>query len=561
MTRSPATLDQVLLIEDSEDYAALVAAMLDDGAAAPVGVSCASTLAAAVDSLQKNLVDCVLLDLGLPDVQGADAMRTLRATAPEVPVVVLTGDSDQEVALEALRAGAEDCLVKGQTDAPALRRAIRYAVERKDLEGRLARMAYHDALTGLPNRALFLDRLDIAGARAARNGEGLVVVFLDLDNFKLVNDSLGHAAGDEILSEIARRLAEAIRPSDTLARFGGDEFTLLCEGVNSVTEAGALAERLLAAASEPVSLLGREVGLGASAGIAIGDGTEIPARLLQGADAALYASKEAGRGCWTVHDQGSHSDSLHRLELVAELRRAVSEKELRVHYQPQLQLDTGQVRGAEALVRWAHPSRGMLAAGTFIDVAEQHDEVMHGIAATVIEDACRQADAWEGRVESVAINLSPRQLSTRGSHELLGQSLDAWGIDPGRLCVEVTERAVATEPGCVAGLGALRGLGVRVSLDDFGRGHSSLAALSRLPLDELKIDRQFVSHSSAPRDAALLRGIVGLADSLELSCVAEGIESDAQRDAVTRAGCSVGQGFGLGAVLAPGELELSSAGM
>jgi diguanylate cyclase (GGDEF)-like protein/PAS domain S-box-containing protein len=417
--------------------------------------------------------------------------------------------------------------------------------ERKSAELELAHRALHDGLTGLPNRTLFLARLGQALRRSRRRARGVAVVFLDLDRFKVVNDSLGHKAGDRLLVDVAMRLSSALRPSDTLARFGGDELTLLCEDVADADDACAIAQRLLDTFTEPFIVQDGEAFLQASIGIALSrDGFETPEDLIRDADAAMYRAKDHGQGI-ELFDEAMRQDVRDRLALEAALRRGIGRGELRLHCQPLVSLADARIEGFEALVRWEHPERGLVPPGSFIPLAEETGLIVP-IGAWVLTEACatlRRIIDETGMADlQVSVNVSPRQLQQPDFVAQVRTALDDNGLEPRCLVVEITESAIM-ETGAAAILGALKDLGVRLAMDDFGTGYSSLAHLRRFPLDVIKVDRSFVAGLGDGQGSSIAGAIVSLAHALGLRTVAEGIEDDEQRRAVLALGCDVGQGF------------------
>jgi diguanylate cyclase (GGDEF)-like protein/PAS domain S-box-containing protein len=417
--------------------------------------------------------------------------------------------------------------------------------ERKSAELELAHRALHDGLTGLPNRTLFLDRLGQALRRSRRRDRGVAVVFLDLDRFKVVNDSLGHKAGDRLLVDVAMRLSSALRPSDTLARFGGDELTLLCEDVDDAADARAIAQRLLDTFAEPFLVQDGEAFLQASIGIALSrDGFEVPEDLIRDADAAMYRAKDRGQGI-ELFDEAMRQDVHDRLALEAALRRGIGRGELRLHCQPLVSLADGRIEGFEALVRWEHPERGLVPPGSFIPLAEETGLIV-GIGAWVLGEACatlrRIIDETGMSALQVSVNVSPRQLQQPDFVSQVRAALDDNALEPGCLVVEITESAIM-ETGAAAILRELKDLGVSLAMDDFGTGYSSLAHLRRFPLDVIKVDRSFVAGLGDGQGSSIAGAIVSLAHALGLRTVAEGIEDDEQRRAVLALGCDVGQGF------------------
>jgi diguanylate cyclase (GGDEF)-like protein/PAS domain S-box-containing protein len=425
------------------------------------------------------------------------------------------------------------------------------AIEHHAFENQLSHQAQHDPLTGLPNRNLFHELLEHALARSLRAHTAVAVLFLDLDRFKVVNDSLGHDAGDALLAVLARRLESVLRPGDVVSRFGGDEFTILCEDIDphaAGRQSVSVAERILDAIGEPFVLDGDEQFLSASIGIALAlGGSERPEDLLRDADAAMYRAKERGRGCCEIFDEAMRARAQDRHEIENTLHRAVSREELRVFYQPVVSLYDGECVGVEALVRWQHPDRGLLAPREFIPLAEETGLVVP-MGLWVLKAAATQAAEWQrnqrepGRFR-LSVNLSGRQLHDPDLADAVHEVLDTVGLDPQTLCVEITE-SVLMEDADVGSLKALKAIGVRVSVDDFGTGYSSLGYLRRFPVDEVKIDRSFVARlGTDPADAAIVAAVVSLGHALGVSVVGEGVETEAQLDELRDLGADAAQGF------------------
>ncbi len=436
-------------------------------------------------------------------------------------------------------------------EVPARATAIRDIRERRAIQERLARQSFYDTLTGLPNRSLFMDRVTHAlGWARPDDATPLAVLILDLDRFKVINESLGHAVGDQLLAAVGRRLADALRPADTLARLGGDEFAVLVDGLAGEAAAEGLARRLVEALATPFPVEGREAFVGASVGVALSRaGAQGAADLLREAEIALYRAKaDAGDRVSIFHPRMSAA-SMDRLELELDLRRAVDRGELRVHYQPLVDLRTGRTMGHEALVRWQHPCRGLLAPLSFIPLAEETGLIL-AIGDVVLSEACRQARTWQladpGLADLVvSVNLSARQFARPDLAARIAAVVAETGLPPETLELEITE-SLAMSDAAATGvtLRALHELGVRVVLDDFGTGYSSLAYLSQLPLDVIKVDRSFVAglHES-PANLAIVRAVVGLAQGLGIVVTAEGIEREDQLQALRELGCDRGQGF------------------
>jgi diguanylate cyclase (GGDEF)-like protein/PAS domain S-box-containing protein len=418
---------------------------------------------------------------------------------------------------------------------------------RRDVEEQLRHGALHDPLTGLPNRHLFMERLarSILHARE-REDHVFAVLFLDLDRFKVVNDSLGHHVGDDLLAVVARRLAGCIRQEDTVARFGGDEFAILLTDIGEAGFAAGVAERILGEIAAPINLQGYEVFTSASIGIALSSSAYgRPEYLLRNADMAMYRAKAAGKGRYEVFDRTMHAQALVRLQQETDLRRALERGELRLFYQPIVDLGSGRIEGVEALARWEHPERGWIPPGDFIPMAEETG-LIHGVGQWVLEEACRALRGWRnGRPLTVSVNLSGRQFTQPDLVEQVSRTLDETGADPRGLKLEVTESVVMENPeSAVETLRSLKALGIETYMDDFGTGYSSLSSLHRLPLDALKIDRSFVSRIGAdPEATVLVRTIATLAHSLGLSVVAEGVETPQQLCLLRELGCEYAQGY------------------
>ncbi len=423
--------------------------------------------------------------------------------------------------------------------------------ERKQAEQRLLHAVLHDALTGLPNRGLFLDRLAHALERTRRRkGQPFGTLLLDLDRFKHVNDGLGHLAGDRLLVAVAQRLRACVRPEDTVARFGGDEFTVLLEDIEHAGHAIRVAERIHYELSPPFDVNGHEVVIGASVGIAISAPSyHRPEEILRDADTAMYRAKARGGGCYQVFDEAMHERAVSLLGLEMELRRAVERQELRVHYQPIVSLADDRIAGFEGLVRWQHPRRGLVLPAEFLPLAEETGLILP-IGRWVFGEGCRQMQAWqaESRAELpwfLSLNLSGKELLQPNLVEDLGRILRPAGALSRRIKVEVTEDILMeNEESAGNTLSRLRDLDLRVSIDDFGTGHSSLSHLNRLPVDTLKIDQSFVGNMCDRRgNLEIVRTIVALAHNLSMDVVAEGVETAEQLAELRAMGCDYGQGY------------------
>jgi diguanylate cyclase (GGDEF)-like protein/PAS domain S-box-containing protein len=449
-------------------------------------------------------------------------------------------------------------LLGGNTDGAYYITHLLDISKRKDAESQLDYQAHHDPLTGLPNRKLFTDRLTDALADRAP-GRTAGVLFVDLDNFKLVNDSLGHGAGDRLLVAIAERMRRVLRPDDLIARFGGDEFAVLLRGITGAPDAQRVADRLAGSLRAPVVLDGDQRFVTASIGICIaGNDPEVavdPAELLRDADAAMYRAKEMGKARCEIFDDSMRERVVERVALESQLRGVVERGELRLDYQPFVDLATGQITGVESLLRWDHPEQGVIAPLRFIPVAEQSGLIVE-IGAWVLREACRQATRWDVPLE-IAVNVSPRQLADPRFPDTVSQALADAGLAPGRLCLEVTESAVVADLEMAGrSLEQLKRLGVRLAIDDFGVGYASLSQLKDLPpVDVLKIDRSFVDGVlGSGEDKAIVDAVIRLAASLGLQTVAEGVESGDQADLLRDMQCETAQGYHFARPVAPAAI-------
>jgi diguanylate cyclase (GGDEF)-like protein/PAS domain S-box-containing protein len=433
----------------------------------------------------------------------------------------------------------------------ALANVLADAIERQAIEDAIRKRALHDPLTGLPNRVLFVDRLEHATARLSRRGSSALcaILFLDLDRFKLVNDSLGHQVGDELLAAAAPRLKQALRASDTVARFGGDEFGILLEDIGAERDAIDTAERIAAIFTRPFVLSGSEHFVTTSIGIAIARGGERADELIRDADAAMYRAKDRGRARYEVFDEGMRGRAIERLRVENDLRRALERGELRLEYQPIVSLSNLSIVGVEALLRWRHPALGEISPAEFIPIAEEIG-LIEPIGRWVLEQACRQGAEWyRARPDcaplTISVNLSAIQVTRRSLPEVVAAALRSSGLDPACLSLEITETVMVRDAdGLGEVLQALKALGVRLVLDDFGTGYSSLSYLTRLPLDVLKVDRSFVDGLGwDSRDTAITETIIAMSRALSLDVIAEGVETPDQVRELRRLGCGLAQGF------------------
>ena len=674
-----ALVTRLLLVEDNPGDARLIREMLSESESIDIELTHVQYMRDAEKHLADHAVDIVLLDLGLPDAQGLEAVKRGHAAAPLVPLVVLTGLDDESLAALALQSGAQEHLIKGQIDARALLRALRYAVERKTMEealfaekeraqvtlnciadavacsdragnvsflnlvaerltgwtlqdaagrpmaevlciveavgresipdpidvaddanpavcapanrtlirrdgvripiddsvapihdrhgattgsvrvfrdvseGRamalqMLHSAEHDFLTGLPNRMLLKDRLRHAIALAPRHKKQVAVLFLDLDGFKQINDSLGHPVGDKLLQSVASRLVACVRGADTVSRQGGDEFVVLLSEVACPQDVGIMARRILKAVAQAHCINEQDLHVTTSIGAAVFPEDGLDAQtLIKNADTAMYQAKANGRQSYQFFKPAMNVRAVERQSIEESLRRAVERGEFALHYQPKIDLRTGGITGAEALIRWTHPLRGPMAPAHFIPVAEDSGLIVP-IGNWVLREACRQAQAWVAAglpQTTIAVNVSGMEF--RGENFLEGvlRILDETGLDPRCLELELTESVLMKHVDTTeAILRRLRAIGVQIAIDDFGTGYSSLSVLSQFPIDVLKIDQSFVKGvASSSEDAAITCATIAMARQLGLRVVAEGVEEQGQMDFLREHGCSEYQGF------------------
>jgi diguanylate cyclase (GGDEF)-like protein/PAS domain S-box-containing protein len=669
----------LLLVEDNPADIRLLREMFHEQSSHHTELTQVETMGQAEKHLAGAAVDIILLDLGLPDAQGLAAVRRAHAIAPRIPLVVLTGLDDESLAAQALQQGAQDYLIKGQVDARALLRALRYAVERKrmqeelfeekeralvtlnsigdavictdisgnitflnlvavrmtgwslgeaagkpmsevfrvldatsrktipnpmemavrqnrathlppnctliqrdgceipiedsiapihDREGQatgvvivfrdvssgqtmalqMAHSAHHDFLTGLPNRKLLNDRVGQAILSAARNIKKVAVLFLDLDGFKHINDSLGHSIGDRVLQSVAKRLVDSVRGSDTVSRQGGDEFVVLLSEVDDPESVAIAARRLLQVGAEPHSIDRHDLYVTTCVGVSIypDDGLDVET-LIKNADTAMYQAKENGRQSYQFFKPAMNVRAVERQSIEGSLRRALERQEFAVYYQPKVDLRTGDISGAEALLRWTHPTRGLVSPAQFIPVAEDCGLILQ-IGNWVLREACKQARAWVEAglpLGSMGVNISAVEFQNENFLEGVFTILNDTGLNPSLLELELTESVLMKRPESTASvLQALRAKGVQVAVDDFGTGYSSLSYLQKFSIDALKIDQSFVRRiTTAPDETTIVTAVISMARSLGLRVVAEGVETLTELEFLQAHQCDEAQGY------------------
>ena len=500
-------------------------------------------------------------------------MRRAHEVAPNVPVIVLTGLDDEALAAEAMKEGAQDYLIKGEIENRAVPRALRHAIERHRMQAEadqikklelelrdgflsaaraksleMSHSASHDVLTDLPNRVLFNDRLTQAISLAERQSKQLAVMFIDLDHFKKINDSLGHDVGDKLLQSVAGRLKASVRRSDTIGRLGGDEFVVLLTQVEHAEDAAFSARKILRSLTAPYIIDNKSLDINVSMGVSSypSDGRDAEG-LIHRADNALYEAKQSGRNNYQFFRHEMHERLAERQSLEADLRCALGRNEFLLHYQPIFNLQTVQITGVEALIRWLHPQRGLLYPAHFVSIAEDCGLIL-GIGQWVLLEACKQARAWRDvglGVVPVSVNVSTAEFGAKDFLSGVRAVLIATGVEPQNLELELTESVLMHDAEtAVATLARLKAMGVQIAIDDFGTGYSSFTYLRRFPSDALKLHQSFVQEITAdPRDAAIVSAMINIGKSLKQRVIAEGVETRSQLDFLQLHECREGQGY------------------
>jgi diguanylate cyclase (GGDEF)-like protein len=555
---------RVLLVEDDPADAMLFETGLRLRHPGEFAVTVAPDMASAETLLRKDkdAFDVISLDLGLPDAQGLQAVGRIQAEAPHIGFIVLSSSEDPELAIETVKAGAQDYLVKRRAGGTNIAKSLRYAEQRKRAEQHLANIAFHDQLTGLANRNLFRQRVAKALGNCRRRGDQFAVLLLDMDRFKSVNDALGHDAGDAFLQQIADRLRAATRETDTVARLGGDEFAVLATGIGAPSDLFLIVERVLAAVRKPIELSGTCLNPTTSIGAALypisGEDSDT---LLAAADAAMYVAKREGRNGYHIHGAELTRQIAQKLQLENQLRQAIDRREFMLHYQPQIS-PGGDFVGAEALLRWLPPGGELVSASEFIGVLEDTGLIMD-LGPWIIRTACQQLGAWRSRgyrVDRMAINLSARQLLSRDFTNMVRDATRSAGLAPKDIELELTEGTLLRDTEAMRTvLGELHSDGFRLALDDFGTGYCSVAYLRNFPIDTLKVDGSFVQDiASDSYRRNLVGGLIQLARRLDISVVAEGVETTDQRDALSEERCGIMQGFLFGSAISPDEFAAAA---
>lgn len=547
----PLHKPNILLVEDSISDAILIRKALVKALPGGCHVRSEVTLEAALKALSEEEFNAALLDLSLPDSTELDGLISIQNFAPKLPVIILTAYADEDVALKAVERGAQDYLFKDTSDGQVIRRAMQYAIQRKQFEGALIKQANFDPMTGLANRALFESRLDMALARIKRSSNGVGVFFLDLNRFKQVNDTLGHAAGDKLLLQVAERLKQCIRPYDTAARFGGDEFALLIEGIAIARDCAAIAQKVIGHIAEPFRIGERGVEVGVSIGIVTCFAWEKSSRetLMRHADEAMYGAKLSLHSNYRFYTKNIHEQASTRLKLEEDLRTALVNGELALHYQPKIDLHSGRTSGAEALARWNHPTRGMLLPAEFIAVAQEtglSQELCEWVFTTVCDDIVRWRASGLSPVQ-VSVNITTEQLDDPALPPMLRALLAEHDVSGSLIAVEVPSSALLERTQTrMKALSSLRDLGVGVHLDHFGASAISLASLKNLAVDVVKIAPELTKSLEGPDGMLpLVQAIMDIAERFNVGVVAAGIENEWQRAYFKKTNRCDGQGFAL----------------
>jgi diguanylate cyclase (GGDEF)-like protein len=585
MTKHPIN---VLLIEDNPADARLIDIMLAEAKGIVFDLTWIDNLTASLAYLKTHEPDVILLDFGLPESSGLDTLHRLFLHVTKIPtLVVMSGLTDESIALEAVHSGAQDYLVKGQVNSALLVRSIRYAIERRQseealrqahaelerrvkertaelantvdalyaeiaerqqAEERIRYMAHYDVLTGLPNRVLLQDRIQQAVIQAQRNETRMAVLFIDLDFFKHVNDSLGHHVGDRLLQLVAVRLQRCLREGDSVGRLGGDEFVLSLSSISSSNGAAVAAQKVLEVLDDTFVVNGHELPMSGSIGISVypDNGTDVET-LMRAADTAMYHAKEKGRRNFRFFTPALDKAAQQRLTLECRLRQALTREEFALQYQPQVNMETGEIFSVEALLRWPQPGAEPMPCAEFISLAEETGLILP-IGKWVLCQACKQLKQWHNAGFAgmrMAVNLSARQFSQPHFVDMVLEIISEAGLPPTALDLEITETLLlqGTDE-IVTTLNQLSSKGIRLSLDDFGTGYASLAYLLRFPMHAIKIDQSFVRNIGLdPNATALITAIIVLANSLNMTILAEGVETPQQVSFLLEQGCTTGQGF------------------
>jgi diguanylate cyclase (GGDEF)-like protein len=545
----------VLLIEEDSEEAHTLKTLASDNGTNWAVIKWADRLSSGLKNLSEGLFDLILLNPSLPDSEGLESLNKILHETKEVPVIVINSHDDEELAVQAIQAGAQDFLSLDHLDRFHFLRALRHAVERQHILKHLEHsrmleryLAYHDTLTKLPNRQLFFDRLVQAIAHARRSEASVAVLFLDLDGFKLINDTMGHSAGDLLLISVANRLMSCVRESETASRFGGDEFAVILGGVNREQDAAIVAKRILEAFKLPHMIAEQESYVSPSIGISMypDDGSDAET-LVRNADIAMYLAKQEGGHQYLFYTPSMNRGILEQPVYEKNIEKALEREQFLLYYQPQVCLKTGKIISVEALVRWRHPKYGILLPEQFIPAAEKSGLIVP-IGDYVLLQACEQSMKWQDRgypPVRVAVNLSVHQLQKQTLVKLVNQVLKSTKLKPRYLGFEITENStIHNGDDTIELLKSLKKKGIELAIDDFGIGYSSLGYLKRLPIQTLKIDRSFILNINRDsEDIAIIKAIIAMAHSLGMQVTAEGVETEEQSEILRSLECDAIQGY------------------
>lgn len=540
----------ILLVEDNPGDIRLVRELLDADRSERFALVTADRLDSALAILDSQDITAILLDLQLPDGDGLDTLLKIHANAPGIPIVVLSNIADESLAVRSVQQGAQDFLVKGYVDAHQLTRSLRYAIERKRMEESLNHLAHHDSLTGLANRKQFYDSLKNAIALTRRQGGQLALLLLDLNDFKPINDTLGHHVGDLVLQGVAQRLRECVRETDCVARIGGDEFTMILTGIHDEEDAVAATRKIIEYMERPFLGDGRSLYVNASIGISIyptdADNLE---SLVRNADVAMYQAKaEVGaQNAYRFFSSSMNVRASEERELQAELSQALARGEFVINYQPQVDVKSGCINGMESLLRWHHPQRGLLLPGQFMSVLESSALILE-VGEWVLRTTCAQGRIWRditGERLTLSVNLASRQLLHDNFAEQLSVILDESGLEPQCLELDIPEHALwEDEERAFEQITKLNRLGVRLALDNFGNGRASFYYLRKFPFHAIKLDRRLTQEASVTANGAdLARAVIQVAHVFRMKGLAGGVETAAQLDTLRNLAYDDAQGY------------------
>jgi diguanylate cyclase (GGDEF)-like protein len=562
---------KVLLVDDDEEDYLIVREIMSEIQHQQYALEWISDFEKAIEAIQRDdAYDVLLVDYNLGARTGLDLVNETLALARSLPIIIITGQMTRDIDLLAMKKGVSDFLVKGKFDADLLERSIRYAIERKRNENQILYLAYYDQLTDLPNRTFFREQLNYALAHAIRYSRILAVLFLDLDNFKLINDSLGHHVGDLLLKEVAKRLCACVRksdiiarnchetPIDTVARLGGDEFTISLTEIQSYEDASIVANRIIKSIGEPFSIENHEIYSGVSIGISLFPADSADADvLLKYADNAMYHAKKQGKNSYQYYQKSMNESVMGKMHMVTSIRKARDNNEFILYYQPKMDLRSAHILGFEALIRWQHADKGIVMPLHFIPFAEQH-HLIPFITDWVIHEACRQLQAWGSsnlKVLPVSINLPVTQFKKPDFLDYLMDIVSSYNVSPQYLELELTESIFTEDMNSVnSTLHELRSKGFQISIDDFGTGFSSLNRLKEVPCNVLKVDRSFIQNiDEETADSAIVSSIIRMGHALQMQIFAEGVETLLQLKFLLAHDCDGFQGFILSPALPPEE--------